>query len=47
MCLFITDDFGNDIDNSNRITYRIETKFGSGQILNAYVIVTDRFLNLI
>ena len=39
--LFITDDYGNDIDNSNRITYHIETKFGSCQILNAYVIVND------
>ena len=41
MYVFITDDFGSDIDNSNRITYHTKTKFGSGPILNAYVIITD------
>ena len=41
MYVFITNDLGNDIDNLNRITCHIETKFGSGQILNAYVIITD------
>ena len=41
MYSLITDTFGKNIDNSNRIKYHIETKFPSGQIPNAYVIIID------